>query len=284
MTPDIKRHIGQLAFAACAVAVLIFSARQNNPSAVANVGGEAKDSAQATTAAQQAVPLAHAVRVPILVYHNVRPTPARVMSAVDKQYEVTPGEFAAQMDYLADDGYAAIGFGELLAAQRGEKTLPDKPFIITLDDGRQSQYENALPALLKHGFTATFFVFSNAIGREGYLSWDELKDLQGKGMTIGSHTRYHQFLTKITDDAELTAELAGSKRTLEEGLGVPVQFLAYPFGFYDERVIDATKAAGYDAARGLKYRSTHEPGGEYEIGSFIATGDLKYFRTILATP
>lgn len=276
---DIRRHKTALVTVAffVLVAVGFMQARTSSTSDMTTDTG-----AIASSGSSSPQPLA--VRVPILVYHNVRPAPPRMMSAADMQYEVTPAQFSAQLEYLAAEGYASVGFSDLLAAQRGEITLPEKPIIITLDDGRDAQFEYALPLLRQHGFTATFFVFSNAVGRPGYLTWEQLKELRDSAMIIGSHTRYHPYLTKLEDDEELRAELEVSKRSLEDGIGAPVEFLAYPFGLYDERVVAASAAAGYLAARGLEHDSLHEPGRELELGSFITTGDLDYFKTILASP
>lgn len=286
LTPKIRSAI--VATAACVVAVFVVSA------VVSGVGRDGSGSTMrdalngsqgpVPTPTETSVPVPVAVRVPILVYHNVRPTPNRALSATDKQYEMTPAEFATQMTYLDERGYETVGFADLLAAQRGETKLPEKPVIITLDDGRALQYEHALPALKEHGFVATFFVFSNAVGRDGYFSWEQLKELHASGMTIASHTRYHPYLTKIEDDDELRAELEVSKRVLEEGIGAPVELLAYPFGLLDDRVVEATRVAGYLAARGLDHRATHAPEDAHRLGSFITTANLDQLKDVLASP
>lgn len=222
--------------------------------------------------------------VPILAYHNIRPTPDRVMSAVDKQYEVTPEQFEKQMAYLESEGFGSISFEQLRAAISGQIELPPKPVIISLDDGRESQFEYAFPILKKHGLKATFFVFSNAVGRPGYVTPEQILELHGAGMEIGSHTRYHQFLTRMKDDGEISAELSISKKALEDILGQPVTTLAYPFGLHDERVERLTREAGYETARGLNHTRVHGPDDLFKLGSFITTGDEKAFRMILSTP
>ncbi len=222
------------------------------------------------------------VRVPILVYHNIRPpSPTRVLSASDQQYEVTPEQFESELAVLAKEKYTVVSFDQMMTAIHGGENLPEKSVVITIDDGRESQYLYALPLLKKYGFSATFFIFTNAIGKKGYLTWDQLKELHDEGMAIEAHTRFHPFLTRITDDAELRKELTESKKLLEDKLGISVKYFAYPFGLYDDRVVAAVKDAGYSAARGLRHTVVAGPENVFSLGGFIATGDIGYFRSAI---
>jgi peptidoglycan/xylan/chitin deacetylase (PgdA/CDA1 family) len=76
------------------------------------------------------------------------------------------------------------------------------------------------------------------------LTWEQIGELRKLGVRFGSHSLTHTDLTKL-DDAGLEREVKESKRILEEQLGQEVEGFAYPFGFFDERVISAVKAAGY---------------------------------------
>ena len=134
--------------------------------------------------------------------------------------------------------------------------LPPKPVVITFDDGWQSQYTNAFPLLQKYGDTATFFIYTNAIGQKHFLTWQQVKNLDAAGMTIGSHTESHPYLLKITAKQRLTEEIAGSKQIIESQLGKKINFFAYPFGHYNKTIIDAVKEAGYKAARSF-YRGVY---------------------------
>lgn len=82
------------------------------------------------------------------------------------------------------------------------------------------------------------------------MGWDELRERASMGVEIGSHTVSHPHLTRL-EDSELTRELASSKERLEDELGRPCRFLAYPYGEHDERVRAATRAAGYEGAFAL---------------------------------
>ena len=85
------------------------------------------------------------------------------------------------------------------------------------------------------------------VGGEGMMNWDEIKELQNAGMEIGSHTRTHPRLTEV-DRERLKSEVAGSKKDLEDIIGMPVESFAYPYGLLDDKSVKAVRAAGYRAA------------------------------------
>jgi peptidoglycan/xylan/chitin deacetylase (PgdA/CDA1 family) len=121
--------------------------------------------------------------------------------------------------------------------------------------------EHALPVLEALGWPFTVFLVSNLIGAEDewtrasspagvtypLLDGEEIRDMQGRGVSFHSHTRSHASLPALSD-GELAEQLAGSRRELADLLGKEVTYLAYPFGHLDERVEAATRAAGYRAA------------------------------------
>ncbi len=185
--------------------------------------------------------------VPILVYHNILPTPSFKESATALQYRITPEVFAAQMKYLSDHDYNTVTFATLLKDLKGGIALPEKSVVLTFDDGWKNQYENAVPVLEKYNFNATFFIISKST-TGGYMTWDNLKELVGKGFDIESHTETHAMLTKITPE-QLKEELVGSKKMLEDKLGIPVTTIAYPYYAQNETVRAAVESAGYIGAR-----------------------------------
>lgn len=219
--------------------------------------------------------------VPVLVYHNVDAEKVSGVSVVDAQYHVTAAEFRAQMTYLKEAGFAPVPFAALAAYLAGAGELPPKPVVISFDDGRRNQLENAVPVLDELGLTATFFVFTNAPDRNlNYFTWDEIRALEAAGHEIGSHTRLHAYLTKA-DDETLAAELVGSQEDFEKKLGHRVAALAYPFGLSDDCVREAAVAAGYAAARGLRHFVEVGPGSELDLPGYIVTGDMGRFKKIL---
>ncbi len=193
-----------------------------------------------------------AFKLPILVYHIVRPsypTDSRAVRAIAH----TPEVFDAQMKYLGAAGYRVVSFSDLENYFRNGSPLPPHPIIISFDDGWSDQFTYAFPILEKYHYTATFFVFTNPLGTKGFMTWDDLKVMREARMTIGSHSRSHPYLTRITDPKVLQNEIIGSKQMLEKRLGTTIGEFAYPFGQYNPAIMAAVEQAGYLSARGDRY-------------------------------
>lgn len=196
-------------------------------------------------------------RIPVLMYHRV----GTAHNAWESRYCVSPERFALHMHRLAAHGRQACSLEDFFAWLADNKELPEGSFLLTFDDGFLGVYEHAAPILEQLDWPATIFLVSQLIG--GQDSWcqaenpggftyplmaeQHIKDMRGMGITFHSHTRLHPDLTTLSDD-KLTQELAGSRQDLEELLQAPVNYLAYPYGRYDERVITASRKAGYLAA------------------------------------
>lgn len=201
-----------------------------------------------------------ASKVPILVYHGVGPFYPGASKHL-KTFGVEPEMFERQMEYLKSQGYSTISFEQLNNRLLNNAKLPAKPVILTFDDGWENQYIYALPLLKKYNFAATFFVPVAIIGTPHYLNWQELREMQSAGMVIGSHTETHPFLDDVSDE-KLKKELAKSKSMLESNLQKSIDVTAYPYGRYNDKVLQAAKDAGYKMARST------------DAGFFLRQGDL----------
>jgi len=182
-----------------------------------------------TTSTRQlsAVGVATQVDLPILVYHVVRPSDPSDSAEV-RSLAQAPEVFGAQMDHLKKAGYQVVRFSDLKNYLTNAVPLARNPIILSFDDGWASQYTYAFPILKKHNYPATFFIFSNSIGHRNFLSLDNLREMIAAGMTVGSHSRSHPYLAKITDEHLLREEIEGSKRILEKMLGVlPLRAVQY---------------------------------------------------------
>jgi peptidoglycan/xylan/chitin deacetylase (PgdA/CDA1 family) len=216
-------------------------------------------------------PAADSLRVPILVYHSVMPhhpgqtTEQRVLSVDDSV-------FVAQMRYLVDGGYHVVSLAALVDALEGRDTLPlpKRAVVITFDDGWENQYRHAFPILRRFGLTATFFVFTTPIGTDTKLmTWEQLRELQAAGMTIGSHTRTHPVLPDY--HSALHNEVVMSRADIEQHLGRAPDFFAYPFGAWDAQSAASARTAGYRAAR------------TYRGGAWNTLSDLFHLRAVPVT-
>ena len=236
--------------------------------------------AEVPTSANQSLPFASAtssIEVPILVFHVVRPSYPSDSKGV-RAIAQTPETFDAEMGYLDAAGYQVVSFDDLERHLADATPLPSHPVIISFDDGWRDQFEYALPVLEKYRYSATFFVFTNAIGRPGFFSWDDLKTLRALGMVIGSHSETHPFLTRIADDAALREEIIGSKRILESKLGITVNEFAYPFGLYNQKIVALVKEAGYISARGDSYSGGQSADREFTLSAMNAGTTLARFQ------
>lgn len=213
---------------------------------------------------------AEKVSVPIVVYHIVRPSYPTDSRSV-RGLAHTPEVFDAEMKYLADTGYHVISFSDIENYFQNGTPLPTKPIIISFDDGWSNQFKYAFPILKKYNYTATFFVFTNPIGTHGFVSYDDLRTMLKAGMTIGSHSLSHPFLTKITNATVLWKEISGSKQKLEKNLHVTINEFAYPFGKYNPVIVNMVRKAGYKSARGDYYHGTDQYADRlYELGALNA--------------
>ena len=194
--------------------------------------------------------------IPVLMYHKVNPDPRTGGLGL----RVSPEDFDWQMQYLKINGYHAVGLGDVLDYFQQGKALPEKPIVITFDDGYKDNYQYAYPILKKYSYTATVFVVANIIGKTNefdlkkhmqpenkMMDWSEVQSLATGGITIGSHTLTHPHLAQISA-AEAMQEIVESKKVLEKGLGKEVRFFCYPYGDYNDAVANMVKEAGYRAA------------------------------------
>jgi peptidoglycan/xylan/chitin deacetylase (PgdA/CDA1 family) len=172
---------------------------------------------------------------------------------------ITPADFEAQMQTLRDEGIAVISMDDLLAWRRGEKTIPSRAAVITIDDGYLSGYTTAWPILQTFGYPFTMYIYTDYVKggpRSGgqSMTWDQLAEMHRAGVEIGCHSISHSSLTARkgrTPEAYgewLREELEESKRMIEENLGITVKTFAYPYGNQNEEVRKAAAAAGYEAA------------------------------------
>lgn len=177
----------------------------------------------------------HAV---VLTYHRVLNT----MGANAKFHDLPCDRFRMQM--------------EIVAARALSNTTAPK-VCITFDDGTSDHLEvgNLLSEL---SLTGTFFIITDQLGQEGYLTRDEVLHLAQKGHRIGSHSVTHHHLTKMSM-AELDKKLIASKQILEDLTNQTVDWLAPPGGLYNRVVLDRALALGYSVIRTMEWGYTDWP-------------------------
>jgi peptidoglycan/xylan/chitin deacetylase (PgdA/CDA1 family) len=195
--------------------------------------------------------------VPILMYHYLSTPPADA-NVYRQDLSVSPELFAAHLDRMLAEGYQTITLYDLHAHLAAGTPLPERPVILTFDDGYRDNYENAFPLLKERGMTATFFIVSDFIDeqRPEYLTWDMVREMHASGMSIESHGRNHVSL-KGKDQDYLIWQALGSLETIQHELGVRPRFVSYPAGEYDQLTLDIFRSADYLGGVVTKQGATH---------------------------
>lgn len=198
--------------------------------------------------------------VPVLNYHQVEQKNGNPLT-------LWPDQFEAQMAYLADEGYTTITIDEMMDALENGTPLPEKPVIITFDDGYADNYEYAYPILKKYGFKATIFLiydFTNTY--PNYLTWEQINEMKESGLIhFESHTMTHANLAELTSVDELRHEIADSHDLLSEKLGYDMHYIAYPGGRVNAEIEEITRAAGYRGGFTVHYGLSTPEEGRYQM-------------------
>ncbi|MFL6248613.1 MAG: polysaccharide deacetylase family protein [Thermoanaerobaculia bacterium] len=226
----------------------------------------------------------------VLCYHIVE-APAAPRMHIDRE------TFRQHLQYLEMTGYNVVPLRHVYEYVTGKRaSLPKNAVVITIDDGWRSTYTEAFPELQKRKFPFTVFIYPNIIGKtSNALTWEQIRKMAGAGVDIQSHALTHPFLTRrrhrsMSDDAYdawLRRELAESRRVLEKQSGKKVQFLAYPYGDYDERVATAAADAGYAAALTCDFGRVKKGSDPLKMKRFVIDDKMDFaaFRKYLgATP
>lgn len=242
----------------------------------------------------------------VLVYHSV--------DSIDSPISITPELFEQQMDYLVKKRYTTWTASQMVDAIVAGKPLPRRLVVITFDDGYLNNITHALPIMEKRGICGTLFMVTQNAGDtarwterdlprirkmidalfpgddnakraaeqevmatldEKMATWDELRPAPERGLEVLSHTRTHPYMDEV-DDEQLTDELAGSRRDLDEqGFGGG-NSIAWPYGKYDDRAIEAAAAAGYTGTFLGRYewdlRHHRDPMRIHRVGADPARG------------
>lgn len=190
------------------------------------------------------------VKIPVLLYHNFV-TKVPETDPDNFNYINTPESFEENIKTLLENGYTIISMKELDEANNYKKGLPNKPIIITFDDGYYSNYEYIYPILKKYNIKASIFIITDKIGQEidgiKYLGWDECLEMQNSGLVeIFSHSKKHVFYDKLPV-REIRDDVKESYRMIEKHLGKQkLKVFAYPYGAYTNETVQTLKNNGID--------------------------------------
>ncbi len=185
----------------------------------------------------QVVTATENVDIPVLLYHRIGDTAGHLT--------ISPDKFAQDLSRLREMGYETISL-ELFRRYKAdpETPLPEKPIMISFDDGYLDNYLNAYLILRQYGMSAAFYIITSLVGEEDRLAAGHIREMANNGMSIGSHTVSHRQLGDLGVE-EAMNEMSLSRLYLEGLLQKPVQYIAYPKGSYNDFTGKEANEAGY---------------------------------------
>ncbi|MBI1722485.1 MAG: polysaccharide deacetylase family protein [Gemmatimonadetes bacterium] len=214
-----------------------------------------------------------------LLYHDV--TGNATAAGSGDYFSVPADAFASQLDWIRDTGHAGCSLEEGLRYGGRPRV------VISFDDGNTGQYERAFQALAARGMSATFFVTTDWVGRPGYVTWEQLREMKAAGMSIQSHTRSHPFLSEL-DRSVVLDELRGSKETLDQALCQATESIALPGGDLPPPAArQVFREAGYAIVATSLWGVNHIPGPAVPLPLYVrrctmrgAPGEAEFGRVL----
>lgn len=216
---------------------------------------------------------------PVLMYHHV--TDAPPTSEMNARLTVTEADFARQLAYLRCAGYYSITLSQLFESIYNGAPRPEKPVILTFDDGYADAYTGAFPQLKQTGFGGTFAIVTGWVGQPGYLAWEQIQEMAAGGMEMAAHSVTHPDFGLQPDDI-VRDQLSRSRRDLEEKLGQPVGFFVYPagepfrFGTAERQaqVVAMVQEAGYRGALTARWNLAQDPAAPFALNRVRVSGGV----------
>lgn len=189
------------------------------------------------------------VRVSILGYHEFSDT------APETAMRINTTKFRKQMEVIRQLGITVISLDDFVAWKRGEKQIPEKSVLITIDDGWKSTYTDAFPILKEYGYPFSLYLYKNYVDGGGRaLTSPMIREMVAAGATVGSHSVSHPLPGAVKTqqakgpqsfDQYLRVEMGESKRFLESKFGVSVTTYAFPGGYFTEEMLELAPEFGY---------------------------------------
>ncbi|MBD3311533.1 MAG: polysaccharide deacetylase family protein [Candidatus Magasanikbacteria bacterium] len=208
--------------------------------------------------------------LPVLLFHHIG-NPSSDVNENNKIWYVSEDKFEDILEYIKKIGYNDL-FTEEAVEYINRGVLPEKAIIISFDDGAKDFYDKAWPILRKYKIKSSVYLMTGVKG-DNWLSKDQIKELSDSGLVeFGSHTRYHEYLTRV-DMQTARAELGDSKKYLDDLLDKEIKIISYPFGLYNQDIIEMAKGLGYRAGLTIKSGSWQSKENLFEIRRNIITNN-----------
>ena len=241
----------------------------------------------ATAAETAGLPVSAAggcINVPIVYYHYIRVNP-NPRDRLGAQLSVAPANFQAQMDWLQQAGGHTVTLAQVMRAMGGGPPLPSHPVVLTFDDGHDDFATRAVPILLRDHFVATAFVVPGFLGRTAYMTGAQVRQVAAEGMVIGAHTVHHTNLTKLSP-LLAAIEISSSRALLQQLIGAPVLDFAYPYGGYDQTVVNLVAQAGFRDAVATTWGTLQCGANRFALHrlEILGQSNLAFFSAAVGVP
>lgn len=183
------------------------------------------------------------------------------------RYILPVDTFRQQMEWLKQNGWAGLNVSEALRHPEGRSVC------ITFDDGCETDLIAAAPILREYGFKATSYVTTGFMGTPGYLTAEQLRELDGTAFEIGCHSMTHPYLCELSQ-TELKREIVDAKIQLENILRHPIEHFSCPGGRFDQRTLATARTAGFSSVANSRFYANTVRTDRYELGRVAMLRDL----------
>lgn len=223
-------------------------------------------------------------KVRVLMYHSIS---EHIKKEKHNKWRVKPEDFEKQMNWFYKNNWKSFTITEITKLDK----IPEKSFIITFDDGFEDNFTNAFPILQKYNFKATIYLVPNQKANHweekntsilsNLLNNEQILQMQNSGLIeFGSHTLSHVNLSTIIDE-QLINELRESKKEVENITKKDCEAFAYPYGKFDDKIVQAVKNAGYKNATVVKRGLFEQNDDVFTIKRIGILGTESFFDFIL---
>jgi len=206
--------------------------------------------------------------IPVLNYHSVAVDPGNIVV-------IHPDKFEEQMKYLHDNGYTTLKLAEFFDILERKAAPPEKPVLLTFDDGYTDNYETAMPILKKYKQHATLFMSPGMIDTPGYINWDQAQAMLEAGWDIQPHGMTHPSLPKLSAEKQ-AYEITEARKLIEANLkGTVADVFCYPYGQYNKDTLDILSKNGFRYAFTIDQGKTDSGQHPFKLKRIFVNGEEK---------
>ena len=210
-----------------------------------------------------------AARIVFLMYHELG-LPGRTLCQSEPgyvRYILPVDTFRSQMDWMKKSGFRGLNVS-------GALRYPADPSVcITFDDGCETDLIAAAPLLREFGFNATFFLTAGFLGTPGYLTANQVRELDSQGFEIACHSMTHPYLSDLPEP-ELRREMVDAKLQIEQIVRHPIEHFSCPGGRFDQRTLEMARRAGFQTVTNSRFHANSSRTSRYDLGRVAMLRDM----------